>query len=284
MSKKTEINKVAETVMSGLDEFDSLLDIQQVAEPDKTAFLFLSDEGKAGKTTGAIAFTTFLRNKGYQVDAWQCDPDHMKLYYRLGKRDQTGTLIRKEDQVPSDCGFLNIRTESYKLVNSLKSPAKYKIYDLPAASIDELPEIFDSADSFLQVFANNATKIVFCVPFINDGDSLLAVQKLRDLFSGVNSHAVIEFVLLVNHSLMVEKNKTLAALKSPAITDIKEKVHVAEIKVKFTKGFESVIDYTEDGPNFDWFKILASNQLEETNKHTMREFLKDYRNIVSMFY
>ena len=178
--------------------------------------------------------------------------------------------------------LLNIRTESYKLVNSLKSPAKYKIYDLPAASIDELPEIFDSADSFYK-FSQTMPQRLFCVPFINDGDSLLAVQKLRDLFSGVNSHAVIEFVLLVNHSLMVEK-QNLGSIEKPSDHRYQRKVHVAEIKVKFTKGFESVIDYTEDGPNFDWFKILASNQLEETNKHTMREFLKDYRNIVSMFY
>ncbi|ANJ73116.1 MULTISPECIES: hypothetical protein [Burkholderiaceae] len=276
MSKKTEIAQAIET-----DDFDSLLGIQHVAEPDKTAFLFLSDEGKAGKSTAAIAFTTILRKLNKTVDAWQCDPDHMKLYYGFGKRDASGTLISKEAQVPSDCGYLNIRTESFKLVNSLKSPAKYKIYDLPAASIDELPEIFDSSDSFLQAFVNNNTKIVFCVPFINGIDSLLAVQKLKNLFCGVNSNAVIEFVLLLNYSMMIDESETLAGLDS-AIKGMKEKVYAAHIKTKFTPGFENIIDYTEDGPNRDWFSILGS--LDETSKITMGKFLKDYVDTVKAVY
>ena len=128
---------------------------------------------------------------------------------------------------------------------------------------------------------NNNTKIVFCVPFINGIDSLLAVQKLKNLFCGVNSNAVIEFVLLLNYSMMIDESETLAGLDS-AIKGMKEKVYAAHIKTKFTPGFENIIDYTEDGPNRDWFSILGS--LDETSKITMGKFLKDYVDTVKAVY
>jgi hypothetical protein len=63
---------------------------------------------------------------------------------------------------------------------------------------------------------------------------------------------------------------------------MKEKVYAAHIKTKFTPGFENIIDYTEDGPNRDWFSILGS--LDETSKITMGKFLKDYVDTVKAVY
>ncbi|CAD9228008.1 conserved hypothetical protein [Burkholderia cenocepacia] len=276
MSKKVEQVQVEEE-----DDFDGLL-TRRTAAPKKVAIITISDEGGTGKTTSAIGFVTILRKRKKVVDAWQCDPDHMKLLYGFGKRDQAGELIVYEEQEPQDCGYINIRTEGTKLIRSLRDDAEFKVYDLPAASIDELPVIFDSEFKFIDAFVRTGHKIVFVVPFVNDKDSLLAVEKLQALFSGVHPDAVIEFALVLNYQKMVDQKATVAALDSKSIQKLARdhKLHVGHIRTKFVDGFESVIDYTKAGPNRNWFDLLnpKAGQPELSLEHeiTMETFLKEY--------
>ncbi|MCA8452705.1 hypothetical protein LGN04_02075 [Burkholderia multivorans] len=277
MSKKVEQVQVEEDDF----DFESALSRRQAA-PTKVAYIAINDEGGVGKTTSAIGFVTVLRKKKKVVDAWQCDPDHMKLLYGFGKRDQAGELFPLEDQKPDGCGFINIRTEGTKLIDSLSEGAEFKVYDMPAASIDELPVIFNSEYTFIDAFVRTGHKIVFLVPFVNHKDSLLAVEKLQNLFSGVHPDAVIEFALVLNYEKMVNEKATLEALNSKSIQQLMRdhKVHVGHIKTKFVEGFEAVIDYTKDGPNRNWFDLLnpkpGQKELKLNHLITMESFLKEY--------
>ncbi|HDR9188616.1 TPA: hypothetical protein QDB51_002691 [Burkholderia vietnamiensis] len=248
----------------------------------KTAYLTISDEGGVGKSTAAIAFNTFLRAVGKTVDAWQCDPDHMKLFYGFGKRDEHGDLLPYSEQTPDYCGVLNIRTEGAKFIDSLGSEAEHKIYDMPAASIDELPEIFNSARTFIKAFVNTGHKIVFVVPFVTPKDSLDAVVKLDSLFGSVVPEAVIEYALVINAGMIKDKAGVKNALTGNEIKRIasKHKIHFGHIDVQFVSGFQKVIDFTQMGVQKTWLEKFNSTDPREElgvfHNQNMEDFLNQY--------
>ncbi|MBU9118422.1 hypothetical protein KTD15_06385 [Burkholderia multivorans] len=256
----------------------------------KTAYVFISDEGGVGKSTAAIAFTMFLRKlskkSGKKVDAWQCDPDHMKLFYGFGKRDEQGDLLPYSEQTPDYCGVLDIREEGARFIDSLASDAEHKIYDMPAASEDELPKIFQSAKAFIKAFVDTGHKIVFVVPFVTPKDSLDAVAKLDNLFSSVVPEAVIEYALVVNASMIKDKEGVKRSLGGNDIKRIasKNKVYIGNIDVQFVNGFQKVIDFTEHGVQKTWLEKFycadGKNELGVFHHSNMDEFLNQYYALV----
>jgi hypothetical protein len=263
------------------NDFDSLFSVKEKLPNLYTAIFLISDEGSCGKSTATIAFTSTLRKMKKQVDLWLCDSDHVQPMNMFGEK-VAGEYLTYDKQTPDNCGFFNIRSEGDKLIDKLSSQSKYKIFDMPAASIDELPQLFNSIPKFLDAFEKTRTKLVLAVPFNNDQKSLQSTKKLKKMFTGINDNVEIEFCFIFNHSLMINEDRTMLAFNSNEdIQYIKNNHKVIEghIPTKIEDRFNTILeDSIEESAN--WFDLMNSGTLQLFDQLTMETFLKEYVAIV----
>lgn len=286
MSKKTE-QQIQQEPPVKKTALGSLFAKKEKQTPIYDAILFISDEGSSGKSTAAIATTIIKRAIGEEVDLYVCDNNHKEAMEALGQRDDTDELLPNEEQTPDYCAYFNIRTESDKMIDRLKSPSKYKFFDLPSDSIDELLEIFGDASSFLKAFEGTRTRLTFAIPCNTITKSLPAVIKLYKNFVGINPNVEIRFVFIYNHSIIKIKSKgengSFLELfnKDPEIIRLKKSVPVIEqhIKAHIESRFIKVLDDSvKNGEN--WLDFLEEGslhgRLEYHDQMIMDGFLEEY--------
>lgn len=289
MSKKADQKQLEQEPAVKKTALGSLFAKKEKQAPIYDAILFISDEGSSGKSTAAIALTLIKRamqqETGEAVDLYVCDNNHKETMDCLGKRDGAGELLPNEEQTPDHCAYFNIRTESDQMIDRLKSLSKFKFFDLPSDSIDELLKIFGDASKFLKSFEDTRTRLTFAIPCNTMTKSLPAVIKLYKMFVGINSNVEIRFAFVYNHSIIKQKNSGkdnkgdfLQLFNNDSeITRLKKAVPVieqhitAQIGPRFIKVLDDSVKHGES-----WLDIYQEERLEFHDQMTMESFLEEY--------
>lgn len=282
MSKKTE-QQIQQEPAVKKTAIGSLFAKQTKQDPIYDAVLFISDEGSSGKSTAAIATTIIKRAIGEEVDLYVCDNNHKEAMEALGQRDQTGELLDFDQQTPDGCAYFNIRTDGNKLIDHLESKSRYKFFDMPSDSVDELEKIFESNHKFLKSFEQTRTRLTFAVPCNTMTKSLPAVIKLYKMFVGINPNVEIRFAFIYNHSIIKikskgEKGNFLELFNNdPEIARLKKSLPVIEqhitahIESRFIKVLDESILKGES-----WLQIYQDERLDLHDHMTMETFLEEY--------
>lgn len=266
-----------------------------VAQPEHTAYIYISDRGDGGKSTAAIATGTFLRAMSEPTDIYCCDADHQQVMEYFGQRDASGELLPSENDDNKDNGsakqdptlgasYFNIRTDGQQLVSKLRSPSKYKVFDMPAASIDELPKYFDSPATFLKAFQSTGTKLVFVMPLVDTDKCIKSIEKIKRMFYDNNTMSVsLQFVFVVAYSLCENVKAVLReAHANEAITFLSGKgvARIVEVKTIFNKGFAEIIKPNEQRSVNNWLETFQSGNLALEHEIALEGFLQEWASIV----
>lgn len=218
----------------------------------KKMLLCISNAGSEGKSTIAKAIKETMLNHGTKHTTYLCDKDHVELLRTYG----------------SDVTLFDIRQDKDTLINSLDDDADFILVDFPAASIDELVNVFGSMQSFVDSFEVFNAVPVFIIPVVSD-KSIQSINRLHELLEDVKGE--YEFLFVMNEGLMTNKDAIKEALANNGkAKDSLEagKAQVVTISTKFTSAFSEVVKSQK------LRESLAKNNLKPMEKVLLLDFLK----------
>ncbi|WGS54468.1 hypothetical protein LFL96_25990 [Paraburkholderia sp. D15] len=240
--------------------FDDIFEERKVEPPIYSAVFHIGDIGQAGKSMDCKGLKEVLMRLGVSHDTYVADGDHMQNLETYGLRDASGELVAHDKLDPTfrftrdsngridkienyGCGFFNIRKAKQELVNTLQSPSKFKFYDMPASSMDELYDVFGDMYSFLNAFVNARTKLIFVVPVFDADKSVKqGIGKLQDMLCDVHPDAVIEFAFLFKNGLMLENQISGVQQeykRNASVKKLKDRYRVTEVTI--APSFSSIL-------------------------------------------
>ena len=187
--------------------------------------LCISNAGSEGKSTIAKAIKEAMLNHGTKHSTYLCDKDHIELLKTYG----------------SQVKLFDIRKDKETLINSLADEVDFILVDFPAASIDELDNVFGSMQEFVSALEAFEVSPVFIVPVVSD-KSLQSIDRLGELLSEVTGE--YEYVYVLNQGLMTNKDTITEAFNSnkTALKALDDAIgKVVTITTKFTPAFAELV-------------------------------------------
>lgn len=217
----------------------------------KKMLLCISNAGSEGKTTIAKAIKETLIHNSISHSTYLCDKDHIELLKTYG----------------SEVTIFDIRQDKDTLINALGDDVEIILVDFPAASIDELTNVFGSMQTFIDSFGVFEAVPVFIIPVVSD-KSIQSIDRLSALLEGVQGG--FEFVFVLNEGLMTSKDAVHLAFNNnqsvqTAISNGKAKT--VTISTKFTPAFSELVKTQR-------LRQALTQKLNPMEKVLLMDFLK----------
>ena len=211
----------------------------------------ISNEGSSGKSMIAKLIKETLMNHGVAHSTYLCDKDHIELVKTYG----------------AEVTMFDIRQDKETLINALGDAVDYVLVDFPAASIDELVNVFGSMQTFIDSFAVFDAEPTFVIPVVSD-KSIQSIQRLSNILRGVQGG--YQFIFVINEGLMSNKASIMesftndTAVQSALNSGI---AHTVTISTKFTPNFAELV-------RTEKLRSLLTTKLSPMDKVLMIDLLK----------
>lgn len=242
----------------------------------------LSDGGSVGKTTLAIGIKEMFNDQQKKTGIvnsafFNLDDTNNKFMDLYAQIDETGQPLPREEQDPLvSVGFIDLATQSDKVIDTQDLDVDYIILDYPARGARSQVDTFGHAAKFVRSFRKSDLR--YMIPLATYKD-IQTIERIYDMVDSVDSKGYVDFVFVFQHGLI--KQSFFEEFESnPKVNALKQKYPFTEVHIKtlFKDKFSNNLLKQK------WFDSYYGEKLDRVSEMTMELLLKEYVTQIAPLY